>query len=151
MMLTVNLKNRAISQTNLPFNSATMFGDVPLATTPAGLVRIGGYNDAGVQIPGMIKSGMTDFGIANRKRVRFFYFGLETTGSLMLKIFCDGVLAKTYTVRPDATGKKSVRVPISRRYVGRYWSWSIENTNGAFFAPYSVQVLPVILHPNRGQ
>lgn len=150
-MLELNLKNRAISQHTRDFNSMCRFGGAYLGASDSGLFLIEGYNDHGVQIPALSKSGMTDFGMASLKRFRFFYFGLDTTGSITLKIFCDGALAATMTVKPDVKGKRTVRVPVSRNHAGRYWSWSIENANGAFFALYSVQAIPVILHPNIGQ
>ena len=150
-MLEVNLKNRAITQHTRTFNSMCKFGDHYLGASSSGLFRIGGYNDAGVQIPALSKSGMTDFGMASLKRFRFFYFGLETTGSLILKVFCDGTLAAAHTVTPATKGQRTVRVPVSRQHAGRYWSWSTENVNGSFFALYSVQAIPVILHPNIGQ
>lgn len=150
-MLELNLKTKAASQTTLPFNSMCKFGGEYIGASLSGLFRIGGYNDAGVQIPALIKSGMTDFGSNSVKRFRFFYFGLETTGMLTLKVFCDGTLAAAHTVTPAAKGQRTVRVPVSRKHAGRYWSWSIENVNGSFFALYSVQAIPVILHPNIGQ
>lgn len=147
-MIELNLKTKAASQTTVPFNSMCKFGDHYLGATSSGLFEIGGYNDAGVAIPALIKSGMTDFGSNSVKRFRFFYFGLHATGRLNLKVYCDDALAGEYQV--DGTGDMSVRVPISRVHQGRYWAWSVENVSGAFFALYSVEALPVILHPGRG-
>lgn len=150
-MIELNLKTKAASQTTLPFNSMCKFGDVYLGATSEGLYQLHGYTDAGVAIPALIKSGMTDFGSNSVKRFRFFYFGLETTGPLTLKVFCDGTLAASLTVTVATKGQRTVRVPVSRQHAGRYWSWSIENVTGSFFALYSVQAIPVILHPNIGQ
>ena len=150
-MLELNLKNRAATQTTLPFNSMCKFGNSYLGATSSGLHSMGGYNDAGVVIPAFIKSGTMDFGVGNVKRFRFFYFGLETNGGLVLKVYCDDELAaEEYTVAPAETTSMRVRVPISRVHQGRYWAWSVENVSGAFFALYSVEALPVILHPGRG-
>lgn len=150
-MIELNLKTRAAAQTTVPFNSMCKFGEHFLGATSSGLFLITGFTDAGSEIPALVKSGTTDFGMASLKRFRFFYFGLETTGTLTLKVFCDGVEAASYTVTPETPGQRTVRVPISREHAGRYWSWSVENVDGAFFALYSVEGLPVILHPNRGQ
>lgn len=147
-MLEINLTNKAISQTTQAYNSMCRFGGEHLGATDTGLFRMTGYNDHGVQIPALIKSGMMDFGIAGKKRFRFFYFGLDATGSLKLSVYCDNALAGQYTVE-SATGTMNVRVPISRALQGRYWSWSVENVNGSFFALYSVEALPVILLPIR--
>lgn len=150
-MLDVNMKTRAASQTTVPFNSMCKFGDTYLGATDEGLFKICGYADNTVEIPALIKSGEMDFGTNSKKRFRFFYFGLETNGALLFKVYCDGVEAESYTVEPSVSGELTIRVPISREHVGRYWAWSVENVDGAFFALYSVRALPVILHPNRGQ
>ena len=150
-MLELNLKTKAASQTTLPFNSMCKFGSSYLGATSAGLHTLGGYNDHGVAIPALIKSGNMDFGSTNNKRFRFFYFGLETDGNLLLKVYCDKVLAaEQYTVAPAETTSMRVRVPISRVHQSRYWSWSVENVSGAFMALYSVEALPLFLHPGRG-
>lgn len=120
-----------------------------LAANESGVFLLGGADDNGAAINGLMKSGMTDFGIENQKRLRFFFFGLETDGELLLTIFCDGVQAAQYTVS-KTTGVQRIRVPISRVHQGRYWQWQVENVDGAFFALYSVEALPVILHSGRG-
>ena len=149
-MLEINLKNRAVAQTSVAYTSMCQFGDVFLGVDSSGLCKICGYDDYGTEIPALIKSGTFDLGIANPKRFRFFYFGVETSGSLILKVYCDDVLATSVTIQPDAVAKKLIRVPIPREYLGRYWTWSIENVDGAFFVLYSVTALPIILHPGRG-
>lgn len=150
-MLEVNLRNRAVTQHTMDLNSMCLFGGEVLAASSSGLFRMDGYTDSGAQIPALIKSGDMDFGSVGKKRFRFFYFGLQATGPLKLKIYCDGVLAEEYRVAGEKTGARTIRVPISRRHAGRYWSWSIENVNGAFFALYSVKGIPVTLHPNMDQ
>ena len=149
-MLEVNLKTKAASTTTLPFNSMCKVGGAYLGASANGLYQIGGGTDDDTNISASIKSGMMDFGVANQKRFRFFYFGVETDGELLLKVYCDGVLAEQVTVAPRTPGAFQVRVPISRIYQSRYWSWSVENINGAFLALYSVTALPVILHPGHG-
>ena len=144
-MLELNLTNRAATQTTQAYNSACMFGGVPLGATSTGLYRIGGYTDHGAAIPALIKSGMLDLGTERIKRFRFFYFGLQASGNLELTIFCDGIEAASYTVDGSDGGSREVRVPISRAYQGRYWQWQVENASGSFFALYSVKALPVVL------
>ena len=144
-MIEINLTNRAAAQTTLAYNSACMFDGVPLGATSAGLYRVGGYTDHGAAIPALLKSGLFDLGTERIKRFRFFYFGLQASGSLKLTVFCDGIEAANYTVNGGDGGAREVRVPISRTYQGRYWQWQVENVSGAFFALYSVKALPVVL------
>lgn len=142
-MLEMNLKTKAASQTTKRYNSMCKFGDKYLGATDAGLFEIGGYNDNGTQIAARIDSGLFDIGVHQKKRFRFFYFGLETTGALVLSIYGDGVLAGEYIVE-NTDGVQNIRVPISREVNARYWQWRIENKRGAFFSLYSVEALPIM-------
>lgn len=144
-MLELNLKNNAASQTTLPFNSMCKFGNHYLGAANDGLFKIEGYNDNGAQIPVLIRSGTTDFNTTRYKRVRFFYFGLQSDGDLKLTIFCNGVEVSNYIVTSTDGVSKEIRVPINRSNIGQYWHWQIENINGSFFVLYSVSALVIVL------
>ena len=144
-MLTINLANRAAAQAMQAYNSACMFGSIPLAATSSGLYLIGGYTDAGAAIPALIRSGAFDMATERLKRFRFFYFGLQASGNLKLSVICDGTEVATYDVNVADGGMREIRVPIGRAAVGRYWQWQVENQNGAFFVLYSVRALVVTL------
>lgn len=148
-MIEINLPNRAAAQTTLAYNSACMFDGVPLGATSAGLYRVVGYTDHGTAIPALVKSGLLNLGLENKKRFRFFYFGIEASGPLTLTVHGDGVLAGRYTVSGLQPGLQVVRVPISREVNAWYWQWTVENSAGSFFVLHSVQALPVILHPGH--
>lgn len=148
-MLEINLTNRAVAQTTQAYNSACMFNGVPLGATSTGLYQINGYTDHNVSIPALIKSGSMDFGVENKKRFRFFYFGLETTGSLTLSIYGDNTLAGSYTVTGLTTGTRVIRVPIKRDVNAWYWQWQVENISGSFFVLHSVRALAFFLHPGH--
>ena len=144
-MLEINLKNRAITQTTVAFNSMCKVGDTYLGASADGLFSMCGASDDAVEIPALIRSGMFDLGTEKMNRFRFFYFGLECDGALKLTLHCDGVEAASYTVS-KTTGVQEIRVPVSRAAQGRYWQWQIENIDGSFFALYSVKALPIILN-----
>jgi hypothetical protein len=149
-MIELNLVNKAPSQSTLNFNSMCKFNGEYLGASSTGVYKMVGYNDNGVQIPSIVKSGMNDFGSHSQKRFRFFYFGVETTGDLILKVFADGsIVGEEYSTSPLAQEVRTIRVPISRKGQARYWSWSVENVDGSFFSLYSVKALPVILHPGH--
>ena len=150
-MLEVNLKARAISQSTLPFNSMCKVGDAYLGCTDSGLFTIGGYNDNGAEIPMLIKSGTTDFGIGNQLRFRRVYVTGEANGQCKFTLFADGIEAASLDIVPDDDGIFDVSVAVSRAHVGRQWSWKIENVNGSFVALYKVEALPIILHSSRSR
>ena len=148
-MLTINMANRAAAQNTLQFNSMCRFGDVHLGASGSGLFALDGYADDGVGIRALIKSGLLNLGMENKKRFRFFYFGVEASGPLTLTVHGDGVLAGQYTVAGLQPGLQVVRVPISREVNAWYWQWTVENSAGSFFVLHSVKALPVILHPGH--
>lgn len=148
-MIYINLKNRAISQNTLPFNSMCKFGDAYLGCTDAGLFAIGGYNDNGAEIPMLMRSGTTDFGMGNQKRFRSVTVGGEANGNCKFSLYADGVLAAELDIVPDADGQFSETAYVSRAAQGRFWYWQIENVDGAFVAVYNITALPIVLHPGR--
>lgn len=150
-MLELNLKNNAVTQTSVSFNSMCKFGDAYLGCTSGGLFSIEGYNDAGIEIPMAIRSGTTDLGNGNQKRFRFVYVTGESNGQCKFSFYLDGVLAGQLDIVPSAGGVFDVRVPVSRAVQGRWLYWEIENIDGSFVALYSVEALPVILHPGRSR
>ena len=144
-MLEVNLKTKATTQHTRNFNSMCKFGDYYLGASSSGLFRIGGYSDAGVEIPALITSGVTDFGSDRPKRARLFYFGVKSLGNLKFTVTCDGDNAVEYVARIPDPDYRIVPVQVARGQVGRYWQWSVENVDGAFVAVYSVKALVVVL------
>ena len=148
-MLELNLVNKATTQITSTYNSFCMFDGIPIAATSSGLYKIDEYTDHGTAIPALIKSGAMDFNVENKKRFRFFYFGLETTGSLKLSIYGDNTLAGSYTVTGLTTGIRVIRVPIKRDVNAWYWQWQVENISGSFFVLHSVRALAFFLHPGH--
>ena len=144
-MLELNLTNKAISQITLNFNSLCNFNNNYIGASNNGLFLLNGYNDNGVEIPALIKSGLIDFGTWHPKRGRFFYFDLETTGDLKLSIFCDGKDVAEYITSSNTTDVQRICIPIGSGNQGVWWSWQIENIDGCFFVLYRVDALMIIL------
>lgn len=146
-MIECNLNNNAISQTLRRYSSMCHFNGRTLCTRDDGLFQLYGYTDSGEQIEAWIKSGKFDLGTERYKRIRFFYFGLNAQGNIKLSLFADDQPAGEYEV--FVQGRQEVRVPVSRAFEARYWQWKVENMDGAFFALYSVKVLPVAVHSGQ--
>ena len=142
IFLDINTKNRATGQfSGLNYNSMCKFAGKYIAASTEGLHLIGGADDNGVAISASIKTGEVDLDLDNPKRFRFVYFGLETTGDLILYVYVDEVLVKTVNVIGNATGKQQrIKVPIPRKNAsGRYLSWELQNVNGSDFSIDSVK------------
>lgn len=152
IFLDINTKNNATTQyTGLNYNSMCKFNGRYLAASSSGLHLIGGLTDNGIAISASFKSGLIDFGMDNPKRFRFVYFGLETTGDLILKVYSNETLVKTVAVTGDPTGlQQRIKVSIPRNnQKGRYLSWSIENVDGADFSLDSVKGNVTVLSQGR--
>ena len=148
-MLELNMKNRSISQTTVNYNSMCKFGTTYLGATSQGLYRITGFSDNTVEIPALIKSGIFDLGVAQKKKFRSFYFSGESTGDLKCTIYADGTASDAFNITPDADGIFDFKVTYPTNIHARYWQWQIENIDGAFFVLYEVKALPIIWHPGR--
>lgn len=144
-MIEVNLKNKGASNTTLAFNSMCRFGDIYLGADSTGLYQLTGANDDGSNISSYIKTGKFDLGTERLKSIRYFYFGLETTGAMQLTVYVDGVEKLTRAIKYPGAGRQTVRVKIPRGLKGRYWEFKLANTDGCSFVLYSVQIFPVVL------
>ena len=144
-MLDVNLKTKAATQTTRAFNSMCKFGDVYLGATSAGLFRICGYSDDGVEIPALLSTGVFDLGTERFKRIAYIYLGLESTGAMQVEVWCDGVYKITLDVPSVGASKREVYLKVPKGLRARYWQLKFKNVDGSFFVLYSVKLLPVVL------
>ena len=144
-MLDVNLKTKAATQTTRAFNSMCKFGDVYLGVTSAGLFRICGYSDDGVEIPALLSTGVFDLGTERFKRIAYIYLGLEAAGAMQVEVWCDGMYKMTIDVPSVGTGKREVYLKVPKGLRARYWQLKFKNVDGSFFVLYSVKLLPVVL------
>lgn len=144
-MLDINLKTKAATQTTRAFNSMCRFGDVYLGATSAGLFRICGYSDDGVEIPALLSTGVFDLGTERFKRIAYIYLGLESTGAMQVEVWCDGVYKTTLDVPSVWASKREVYLKVPKGLRARYWQLKFNNVDGSFFVLYSVKLLPVVL------
>lgn len=141
----INIKGKQISQfKSYTFNSMVNFNDTSLGANNLGLFNLTGDTDNGVKILSELELVMTDMGIKNPKRLRYFYIGFESNADLLLTVTCDESVIKTYNIKANKTGQQRTRVPIGRDIYGRYWSFNITNPNGNPFAVDAIDVLPII-------
>lgn len=144
-MIELNLKTKAAVQSTLTYNSMCKFGDVYLGATSAGIGRICGYSDNGVEIPAVVATGMFDLKTERNKRFAYVYLGLETNGAMEIELWCDGVYKVTLSVPYPGSGKREIYAKVPRGLRARYWQLRIKNVDGSFFVLYSVKLLPVVL------
>jgi hypothetical protein len=120
------------------------FNNSYLGANNLGLFELTGDTDNTEKILAELELVMTDMGIKNPKRLRYFYIGFETTDDLLLTVTVNESTVKTYTIKANKSNQQRTRVPIGRDIYGRYWSFHISNPTGRHFAIDSMDVLPII-------
>ena len=144
-MLELNLKNNAISQTTVTFNSMCKFGDIYLGADSTGLHKIHEFADGDTEISALMSTGIFDLGTERSKRIAYIYLGVETSGDLQIEVWCDGEYKVTLDVPHPGAGYQEATVKVPRGLVARYWQLKFKNVDGSFFVLYSVKLLPVVL------
>lgn len=134
--LTLNTRTQAMARhTNLAFNSLTRFAGLTLAATPQGIVALLGDTDHGAPIAAQVTSGLSDLGSEQLKRVLCGYVGYRAAGSMDLTLVTDQHHEYVYRLDPrqDAADLHASRVKTGRGVDGRYWQWTLANTDGQAF------------------
>lgn len=147
MGVNINLANLAISQfCGFSFNSFCQIGDKHYGSNDSGIFELAGNDDAGTNIEGFFELLVSDFGISSMKKIRSVFIGGEADGTLALTLKDDENNTRTYEIDLTSGSKQSsCKVPIGRDGTGRYWQVKIANSNGAYFAINSIELLLTIL------
>lgn len=147
LTLNINLSNMAVSQwCNYNFNSFCRIGDKFFGANDSGLFELTGDDDAGTYISAFFELILSDFGVSSMKRIRTIYIGGEADGGLALTVKDDEDNSRSYPLYLTSGNKQSSgKVKVDRDGVGRYWSVSIKNTSGKYFAIDNIEILTTIL------
>lgn len=120
--------------TNYGFNSYMQIGDKLFALADDGVYLIGGADDNGEDISASFRSGLMDFGDAQRKNVRVVYLGAASSGDMLLKATTtrDGERkTDVYKLSPKSSGRiDRMTKELSNARQARYWEFEIENVDG---------------------
>lgn len=129
----MNTKNGALTNyDNFSFNSMTRFNGVELMANSNGIFAITGNLDESAIIEAYARTGITDFGTPNHKRVEYAYIGYRSDGEMRLKLIVDEHHEYEYQVYPrnydDIHGN---RLKLGRGAKGTYWQIEIGNVDGS--------------------
>lgn len=142
--LNTNIKIKGATQfENYEFNSFCNFNGVQLAASDRGISLLGGNNDEGAAISVYFEPVTSDLGSPRPKHVRFLYFGFEADGALRVVVGDDAGRMLAYPITPRADGQQRFRVTVSRALQGRYFTFRVENIQGADFSIDSIDCLYV--------
>ena len=157
-MLTVstNLNTLANGQySNFDFNSFCEFGGKVLAAGGNGIFELNAAERDTVSatettaVPMQIKIGPTDFGIKTDKRLRKCVLALEATGAVKLTVTCDedsgGAVEVNQIPGTVDSREQVISLPFGRDLRGRYFTFLLENINGAFCSVNYIEAFIEIL------
>jgi len=130
-------------------NSACKFNGRILLNTGDAICTPGGTKFISTDINCEFTTFVNALGAIGHKRLRYLYFGVDTTGPLSITVFIDGDQAQVLTVTPVKTGRQFIRVKAGRGSRGSFIHVKVENTGGCWFALDQVQVLPQYLPNSR--
>lgn len=144
--LRTNLVNNASSQyANFNLNSMCVFGNTILGAGDHGLYQLccsDTANDNGDDIEAYFVPATTDFGLTERKAVRYAYLGGESNGSVLVEATGDG--AKTSGPHECSflgnEEQQQRRVSFGRGLRANFLKMKVSNASGSTFKVDSIFV-----------
>lgn len=151
----LNLQSRGLSlYENYGFNSFAKFNGVYLGANADGIFALTGADDDGAAIDALIRTGITDFGSSEAKRVEYLWLNMRTDGGLQVRCITDDNEDYTYDVDAVRTrageGLGNVPVKPGKGLDARNWQLEITNLDGADFEIGSLEVVPTVFQRKRG-
>jgi len=108
-----------------------------------------GIDDNGSDIDSYIKTGSSLLEWPGKKKNRFIYLNIKTSGSVIVTPIVDGVDGTPIVFNPSDTENHYMKMSVSRDSLGYYWAYKIENVDGCSFTIDEVTVLPVYLSKRK--
>lgn len=152
--LRMNMQNKALTQyMNWEFDSAAMVHGMPIGIGEDGIFQLWtGDSDDGQEIEARMDLPETDLGTSLNKRLRSIFLGCRADGDLRIRIVDDEEAQAVYNLTPFKDGKQHVlKIYAGRKYnKGCYYTFSLENVDGADFSIDFIDILPILLNRRPG-
>jgi len=131
--------------TNFAFNSYARLNGAALGANDSGIYVLTGTDDAGTAIAARARTGVTDFGVSNLKRVIEAYFGIRNDGAMVVKTITDEGKERWYEMRQTNAGIHRSRCKLGRGVQANYWQFELLNKDGDDFELDSISLTPIVL------
>jgi hypothetical protein len=152
LTLCLSLGKTAPSQYgNYNFRGMCKFGDKLLGGNEDGVfVLDSGDTDNGTKISAFLRTGPTDFGAEEEKRLRRLYLSFRTDGRMKMGVSGDGKEDVSQEITPANTDLDMIHQKVSggRDIRGKYLDLKLENVQGSDFTINEVKAVLVILGAN---
>jgi hypothetical protein len=131
---------------NYPFNAFARFNGVYLGASAQGVFALTGADDDGAAIDATVRLGKLDCSTSHMKRVERCYVGYRADGDLVLSVAADEGTVASYALASNAsTTLHGARVVLAKGVSGRYWQFTLTNTDGADFQLDALEAVPAVL------
>lgn len=122
--------SKAVTELSYAFNALINTGSFQYGCNDDGifLLNSGEQDNDGDYVRSFTLSS-SDYGLANLKRIRFLYLGIDTDNSFTVSVMGDNKVWRDYTVPLNKLGLQEIRKSIGRDGFGRYWKIKISSTN----------------------
>ncbi|MFA5240673.1 MAG: hypothetical protein WC476_13335, partial [Phycisphaerae bacterium] len=142
----MNTKNFALSEyQNFPFNSFAKVGSYYYAASETGLYLLDGSTDAGEDIQATITLGAMDFTGERKTNVCEAFLALRNDGEIAIKVKTDDNNERWYRMSQESDVLRDRREKFARGVTSRFWTFSLENIDGADFEVHEMTFLPLVM------
>lgn len=136
--------------TQFPFNSFMYFNGTYYGVADNGIYALAGDDDAGTPIAARVRTGLLRIADGLVARVPVAYFGIATSGDMILKVITTSKLGAKqenwYKLEPrTADTMRETRVKPAKGLKSVYWGFELANVDGAFFTNDEIQFFPLAL------
>ena len=142
----MNTKNFALSEyQNFPFNSFAKVGTQYYAASETGLYLLDGATDAGEDVQATITLGAMDFTGERKTNVCEAFLALRNDGEIAIKVKTDDNIERWYRMSQESDVLRDRREKFARGVTSRFWTFSLENIDGADFEVHEMTFLPLVM------
>lgn len=129
--------------TNYPFNSFFKHGSDHYGCNSEGIYKLTGKTDAGQQIKWSVKTGITTFGMRNRKYVPDARLIMRADGDVSLRTIIDEQIDHSNMLSPhnDRNGQHARRIKMPKGLRGTSWQFEVSGEEPADIAGLEVEPL----------
>lgn len=129
--------------TNYPFNSFFKHGSDYYGCNSEGIYKLAGDTDAGQRVKWAVKTGITTFGVRNRKYVPNARLIMRANGDVSLRTIIDEQTDRSNLLAPcdDRNGLHARRIKLAKGLRGTSWQFEVSGEEAADIASFEVEPL----------
>jgi hypothetical protein len=129
---------------NYNFDLSCRFDDKYLFANSVGLYEYGGKRDDGEPITAEFTTPAHSFSTSNLKQMPYFYLGVTSSSTLILKVRVDGKGEIIYKLNKHTNNLMTQKVDIGKGLIGRYFQFEII-TDADDFDLESIEFCPLVI------